>query len=207
MKRIESDWFQLLATIGFAIVLWFAAFFIPWGSFWIKISLSAVLLAALSFNFQKDWQDLHMDGKAVLIGLVSAAALYLIFWAGKIVSTHLFHFAENQIGSIYAKGAGASRWTVALLLFFITGPSEEIYWRGYLQRNLMKRFGSWQGWLMATAVYAGVHIWSFNFMLIGAAAVAGAFWGFLYWRLGCLASVIVSHSVWSAFIFAVCPVP
>jgi len=71
-------------------------------------------------------------------------------------------------------------WVIALLLFFITGPAEEIYWRGYLQKNLMVRFGRWQGWLLATVIYAAVHIWSFNFMLIGAAFVAGAFWGAMY---------------------------
>ena len=96
-------------------------------------------------------------------------------------------------------------WAIALLLFFVTGPSEELYWRGYLQKNLMMRFGQWQGWLLATAIYAAVHIWSFNFMLIGAAAVAGAFWGAMYWRLKNLAPVIISHSVWSAVIFAVFP--
>ena len=106
---------------------------------------------------------------------------------------------------------GGEKWlwnitiAIALLLFFITGPCEELYWRGYLQDNLMKRFGPWQGWVLATAVYAGVHIWSFNFMLIGAAAVAGAFWGAMYWRLKNLAPVIISHSVWSMVIFAVFP--
>ena len=96
-------------------------------------------------------------------------------------------------------------WVIAILLFFVTGPSEELYWRGYLQRNLMVRFGQWQGWLLATTIYAAVHIWSFNFMLIGAAAVAGAFWGAMYWRFKNLTPVIISHSVWSMVIFAVFP--
>ena len=95
--------------------------------------------------------------------------------------------------------------TIALLLFWVTGPSEEIFWRGYLQRSLMERFGRWPGWAAATAIYAGVHIWSFNFMLVGAAAVAGAFWGAMYARLGSLAPVILSHSIWSTVIFAVFP--
>jgi membrane protease YdiL (CAAX protease family) len=42
-------------------------------------------------------------------------------------------------------------------------------------------------------------------MLVGAAAVAGGFWGAMYARSGNLAPVIVSHSVWSAVIFAVFP--
>ena len=208
MRSSGFDRFALLATIVFAFILWSLAFFFPWGSFWIKISLSAASLAALGIYFQKGSNDSFVfDTRAILIGLVSAALLYLIFWAGKVVATGLFPFAEHQIGSIYGKGAGASRWMIALLLLFVTGPCEEIYWRGYLQRKLMQCLGGWQGWLLASAIYAGVHIWSFNFMLIGAAAVAGAFWGALYWRLGRLPALIVSHSLWSAFIFAVLPVP
>ena len=43
-------------------------------------------------------------------------------------------------------------------------------------------------------------------MLILAALVAGAFWGLEYlWRRD-LAAVVVSHSLWSAVIFAVAPV-
>jgi hypothetical protein len=42
-------------------------------------------------------------------------------------------------------------------------------------------------------------------MLIGAAAVAGAFWGAMFWRYKNLMPVIISHSVWSTVIFAVFP--
>jgi len=164
------------------------------------------MLAILSLLLQPiDKKYLKLDGRTVLIGVASAAALYFVFWTGKAVSTTIFSFAQPQIGGIYHKGAGTSMWVIALLLFFITGPSEELYWRGYLQHNLMIRFGKWKGWLLATVIYAGVHIWSFNFMLIGAAAVAGAFWGLMYLRFNNLISVIISHSIWSAVIFAVFP--
>jgi membrane protease YdiL (CAAX protease family) len=42
-------------------------------------------------------------------------------------------------------------------------------------------------------------------MLIGAAAVAGAFWGLLYMKLRRLDTLIICHSLWSACIFAVVP--
>jgi hypothetical protein len=196
----------LAGTVFLAAGLWFVTFALGWTSFWIKISLSAALLAAISIILRPPRrEDFQLTGRAVLLGLLSAAALYFIFWAGKTVSTALFDFAGHQIGGIYHKGTGTSLLTIALLLFFVTGPSEEIFWRGFLQRSLMERFGRWPGWAFATAIYAGVHIWSFNFMLVGAAAVAGAFWGAIYARLGGLAPVIVSHSVWSTVIFAVFP--
>jgi hypothetical protein len=196
----------LAVTVLLAAVLWFITFALQWTSFWIKISLSASLLAGISLILQPvPREELRITPRAVLIGLGSAALLYIVFWAGRAVSMALFDFAGRQIGGIYHKGEGTPLWAIALLLFCVTGPSEEIFWRGYLQRNLMERFGRWPGWAIATAVYAGVHVWSLNFMLVGAAAVAGAFWGSMYAHLGRLSPVIVSHAIWSTVIFAVFP--
>jgi hypothetical protein len=58
---------------------------------------------------------------------------------------------------------------------------------------------------MGTTLYAGVHFWSFNMTLVGAAMVAGAFWGGLYWRYNRLAPVMVSHAVWSDAAFGLFP--
>lgn len=196
----------LIGTVLLAALFWFVTFYLTWASFWIKISFSAATLAILSLLLQPNRKErIRIDARAVALGLASAAILYFIFWTGKAVSELILPFSGGQIGGIYDKGAGTPMWVIALLLFFVTGPSEELYWRGYLQKNLMMRYGQWQGWLLATAIYAAVHIWSFNFMLVGAAAVAGAFWGAMYWRLKNLTPVIISHSVWSAVIFAVFP--
>lgn len=206
MNRQEFRPLPLIGTVFLAALFWFVTFYLTWASFWIKISFSAATLAILSLLLQPNRKEhIRIDARAVALGLASAAILYFIFWTGKAVSELILPFSGGQIGGIYDKGAGTPMWVIALLLFFVTGPSEELYWRGYLQKNLMMRYGQWQGWLLATAIYAAVHIWSFNFMLIGAAAVAGAFWGAMYWRLKNLTPVIISHSVWSALIFAVFP--
>lgn len=206
MNRHEFKPVPLIGTVLLAALFWFVTFYLTWASFWIKISFSAATLAVLSLLLQPNRTErIRIDARAVALGLVSAAILYFIFWAGKAVSEVILPFSGGQIGGIYDKGAGTPMWVIALLLFFVTGPCEELYWRGYLQKNLMMRFGQWQGWLLASAIYAAVHIWSFNFMLVGAAAVAGAFWGAMYWRLKNLTPVIISHSVWSAVIFAVFP--
>ena len=206
MKNERFRPMAILATVLLATLLWCVTFYLTWSTFWIKISFSAAGLAVLSLLLRPiPREKLVFDARALIIGLISAAILYFIFWSAKAISTTLFPFAGQQIGGIYEKGTGTPMWIIALLLFFITGPCEELYWRGYLQDNLMKRFGPWQGWVLATTIYAGVHIWSFNFMLIGAAGVAGAFWGAMYWRLKNLGPVIISHSIWSMVIFAVFP--
>jgi len=201
-------WKSVVATVVLAAVLWFVTFYLSFGVFWFKISASALILAGLSLALQPaKYIRFSLSWRNIGIGLFSAVLLYLIFWAGKTVSEAAFPFAAEQVGSIYGKGEGTSTWVIVLLLFFVTGPCEELYWRRYLQSQLMGRLGGFFGWIAATVLYSGVHLWSGNFMLIGAAGVAGAFWGAMYWRFKDISPVIISHSVWSTFIFAVMPVP
>ena len=195
-----------LILIALAFGLWVVAFAVPAGNFWVKISVSAAILASLSLKWRQGlFPSLRFDARAVLLGLSAAALLYVIFMIGRAVSIELFGFAGAQIGGIYYKGAGTPPWVITLLLFFVTGPSEEIFWRGFLQKGLQDRLGGFKGYVLATALYAGVHICSMNFMLIGAAGVAGAFWGAFYWRTGNLAAAVISHSLWSTVIFAILP--
>ena len=208
MNQYRFAWKPVAATVVIAALLWWMTFYLQFGVFWFKIAFSAFVLAVLSFILQPARvMDFRINWRSIAIGLVSAGLLYLLFWAGKTLSTALLPFAGDQIGAIYDKGEGTPQWVIILLLFFITGPCEEIYWRGYLQRQLMVRFGGAGGWLLATLCYAGVHISSGNFMLTAAAGVAGAFWGIMYWRFKDLSPVIISHCIWSTFIFAVMPVP
>jgi len=206
MSQPEFNRNAVVGTVILAAALWFVTFYLDWGNFWVKISISALVLAGLSARLQADFRSLfRLDGRSVAIGLVSAAALYGVFWVGQALATQLLPFAQDQIGGVYAKGEGTPLWAIALLLLFVTGPSEEIFWRGFLQRQLMQRFGGAGGWALASLVYAGVHLWTLNLMLVGAAAVAGAFWGLLYWKIPNLVPVIVSHALWSTVIFAVFP--
>jgi len=116
--------------------------YLTFSTFWIKITISASSLAALSWWIRPIRKErFHIDARALFFGFISAVALYLIFWAGKEISSVIFPFAERQIGGVYGKGEGVPMWTIFLLLFFITGPCEELYWRGFLQDRLMELSG------------------------------------------------------------------
>ena len=172
-----------------------------------QISLSALCLAVLAIFFG-GWPlpSKDLTGRAILWGLLSALCLYGIFLAGNAVSNALFSFAGNQVDAIYAKGENTPGWTICLLLLFVTSPAEEIFWRGFLQKQLGRYFGDCKGWIIAAVLYAAVHISSLNFMLVGAAGVAGLFWGFMYWRLNNLWPVVISHALWTCLAFAVAPI-
>ena len=187
-----------------AVVCWAITFGWPVGNFWVKIGLSVVAVSLYSLYWQRP--KISFQPRSFLLGLFSAVLLYFIFFVGNKLAPTILPGAKTQVGGIYSLGAGANKILIFLLLFFITGPGEEIFWRGFLQDRLMKRWGNFSGFLVATALYGGVHIFSGNLILILAAFVAGAFWGVLYlWKRDLLAQ-ITSHSLWSAVIFAVAPI-
>jgi len=202
----RTCWWQPVVMVLAAAVLWYFAFAVTWGNFWVKISVSASVLAVVSLLIRPaSLKELRFGPKEILLGLGSAALLYFFFVVCKFISVHLFSFAGDQIGGIYNKGDATPHWIILPMLFFITGPAEELFWRAYLQRELQGLLGGWGGFAVATLCYAGVHISAWNFMLIGAAGVAGLFWGAFFWRFKNLGALVISHSVWSSVIFAVLP--
>jgi membrane protease YdiL (CAAX protease family) len=57
------------------------------------------------------------------------------------------------------------------------GPAEEIFWRGFVQERFCGRYGRAVGYLIASLVYAAIHVFGFNFMLFMASLICGLFWG------------------------------
>lgn len=202
----EREIRAIALTVIAAFALWYFAFQTEVGNFWTRLSLAAATLAASALAltpdrvklFQFRWRD-------IAIGVISALALYGIFWLGKQIAPLILPFATAQISSVYANRAQLDLVWIGLLLFFLVGPSEEIFWRGFVQHQLSERFSAPAALLATTAIYALVHIWTLNLILILAAAGAGLFWGWLYQRAQSLVSVIVSHALWDLLIFVAFP--
>ena len=118
----------------------------------------------------------------------------------------MFSFAEAQVDSIYALKEGSDKWLLGALLFFLIGPAEEIFWRGYVQQLLEERKGKQFALVATSTVYALVHLWSFNFMLIMAALVCALFWGLLYMYHKNLLTLTLSHAMWDLTVFVLFPI-
>ena len=198
---------RLALTVGGAFLLWFVTFAIPVGNFWMKLSASALVLALLGLGSVLNARGrlFQVTVRAIVVGVLSAVLLYVIFWAGKELSVALFPFASREIGNVYVTKTQLSPVAIGLLLFFIMGPAEEIYWRGFVQESLNGRLGKTGGLLLTSGIYALVHIVAFNFMLLVAAAVCGLFWGLLFLREKNLVTVMLSHSLWDVMTFVLFP--
>ncbi len=190
-----------------AFALWYFAFQTEVWNFWVRLAIAASILASSGLFLTPDRTQLfRVRGRDIVIGMASALALYAIFWVGHQLAPRLLPFAADQISSVYAKREQLDLVWIGFLLFFLIGPSEEIFWRGFVQRRLSERLGEPAALLMTTAVYALVHIWTLNLILITAAAVVGLFWGWLYARERSLVSVMLSHALWDVLIFVIFPV-
>ena len=166
---------------------------------------TGITLGGLALTTQPELRKTRIGIKEIILGLGSAAALYGIFHIGDKMSRKIVPNGGQQIDSIYALKRIRPRKELMMRLGLVIGPAEEYFWRGFLQDGLMKKFGKVKGWLLGTAAYGGVHIASGNFTLVGAATIAGGFWGGLYALGFPLGALIVSHIAWDNIIFLIAP--
>lgn len=204
MKRV---WFTLLL----AAVLWsimFSPLTAPYVNFWWMMTGSALTLSVLSSWFNPGWwHRVRLSLPQLFLGVAVAVGLWSIFWIGDKLSTLLFDFARPQVETIYGMKEGESPWLLSLLMLFLIGPAEEIFWRGYVQQQFGERYGSDKAFVVTTVIYAMVHAGSCNFMLTMAALVAGAAWGLLYrFRPQWFAAIILSHALWDVTVFILFPI-
>lgn len=194
---------RLAAAIVIAFLLWFVMFSqwtAPHLNFWWAMTFSACILIVLSRGERIVPSARNLAGG--LLGILIAIVLWCAFWVGDKLSQELFTFARPQVDSIYQMKDGTPSWLIALLLLFIIGPAEELFWRGYVQRTLTQRWTANAGFVVTTLIYTAVHLPSMNFMLIMAAFTCGFCWGLLY-RLfpQHFPAIVLSHALWDAAAF------
>ena len=179
--------------------------------FWWWMSTNLVLMISLSFVFDKEYFNIlkadFKNGqlKKILFGLISAAVLYGVFFLGNYLSRQWFGFAGSGIEGVYNFKGDADLKRIFLLMLLVIGPGEEIFWRGVLQRQFEERQGKVKGYILATILYTGVHVFSGNIMLIVAALVAGLFWGWMYMKYRSVLMNVVSHTAWDIAVFLLFP--
>jgi len=204
----------LWPSIMLAFVLWIVMFVFRPLNFWVMLTFSTSLLAAIAFALGRPLiPSREFTAKNLLLGILLAALLYAIFYVGNqflVLVSRLFPALlpdpAGNIASVYANLGGLSPGLVAFLLFFPIGFGEEIFWRGFVQRRLRGRWSARSAFLLTTLLYTAIHLPTGNPVLILAALTCGLFWGGFYWATGSLVPVLASHMLWDPFIFVILPI-
>ncbi len=203
----------VIASVVIAFILWFIAFNIRPFNFWLLMTINTVMLSAISFYFGGvPCRINEFNARNIAIGILSAALLYGVFWAGHNILimaneyTGLLPQRAENLSSIYANKGNVPPALIGLLLVFPIGFGEEIYWRGFIQKYFQGRRGKWAAFVITVLLYTGVHLPTANPVLILAAFICGIFWSGLYLLVGSLVPVLISHMVWDPFIFIIFPI-
>jgi membrane protease YdiL (CAAX protease family) len=204
MTKIPKDRAFVGGLLG-AFVAFALTFRGPRKQFWNRMTLTGLSLGSLALASRKELRETRIGPKEVAVGLGSAAGLYLIFQVGDRLARVILPNGAAEIDNIYDLQSLGSKWALAARLSMIIGPAEELFWRGLVQKTLMDEYGKPLGTALGVASYGGAHLVTGNVTLIGAATVAGAYWGTLYTAGVPMGALIVSHMAWDVFTFLIAP--
>jgi len=197
----------LSGAILAAFVIWYFLFAVAGTPFWVVIAAATFVLGGGTLIVYRD----TLNGARrtwtafAILGVVSAVLLYGIFAIGNEAVRAILATGAQQVENVYATKAQAQPMLIGLLLLFIIGPGEELFWRGWVQRSLMAKLGPFRGFVVTTLIYIAIHIPAMNLTLVGASAVAGAFWGWMYLRYNHIGPGLVSHALWDVSVFILFP--
>lgn len=171
--------------------------------FWYIFSASLLLL--ISYTILSEELNDHMPFfKYLLFGISSGIILYGIFWCGyQLMDILNLPFTKN-ITKLYNRFSPTLLWHYIVLMLIII-PGEEIFWRGFVQKRILRMTSIPIGVIVSALLYASVHFYSGHWILAFAAFAAGLFWGFLYEWKKSMPLLIVSHLIFDLFLFVLLP--
>jgi CAAX protease family protein len=195
--------------VGTGLVAAYAAFALtfrgPRDQFWQRMTATGLTLGTLALAAEPDLRRTRVRPRDVAIGLGIAAGLYGVFAIGDRMARRIMPNGSRDIDELYALRDLAPAAEIAARLAFVIAPAEELFWRGFVQRRLQRRLGTWPGAAAASAAYGGAHLVTGNLTLLGAANVAGSVWGGLYAAGVPMGALVVSHVAWDLWTFLVAP--
>ena len=165
--------------------------------FWERMTLTGFVLGNLALANEKELRSMRPRMWDVVLGLSSAAVLYGVFQVGDRMARAVMPRGSKEIRDIYALRRIDTPESIAARLGAVIGPAEELFWRGFVQRRA--------GGVAAAAAYGGAHLVTANTTLIGAASVAGIYWGMLRALGMSMPALITSHIAWDIWIFLLAP--
>jgi uncharacterized protein len=138
------------------------------------------------------------------LGIISGVLLFALFWFGQKGLDFLHFPYRSSMNDLYKWFSPSMFWHY-LALILIAVPGEEIFWRGFVQKRILKYTSVKLGIVLSAVMYASVHLYSGQWLLMFAALVAGLFWGGLYTWKRSMPLVIVSHLLFDLLLFVFMP--
>lgn len=171
--------------------------------FWYIFTGSLLILITYAM-FQEAVDDEASFFKYISLGTISGLLLYFVFWLGVQAFDLLNLPFDSTIKKLYRWFAPSLFWQY-LALILVAAPGEELFWRGFVQKRLLRYTGPFKSIIIGALLYSSVHIYSGTLILMLAAFLSGLMWGALYLWKKSMPLVIVSHIIFDIMIFIILP--
>ncbi len=173
--------------------------------FWLMFTISFLLLSVASIRFgnfeAKNFSILNM-----VISILSGLFMYGLFYIGKIGSAILFPNELAEVATLYTMVQPQLNWHY-FALFLIIIPGEELFWRGFIQRNVETKFENKLVVIfISSLLYMSANIYTFNPLFLLATFAGGVVWGTLYMWKRNIVLTIISHTVLNLFLLVLFPI-
>ncbi len=199
---------NLAAAFTFVFASMVALFLLPSAYFIAATFGSMTCMIAATWLTTRYRGLFHPRARTIVFGLVSAVAIYLVFYLGNL-GIETFHplglssSTENSIYSLIASPSNPLYLQVSVLAFDAVGY--ESFFRGVLQTRFEPRFGTASPFLVAL-VDAAIHLLTLNPLWVVTTFIADSCWGLTYRYSRDLTCNTLSHFVWDIVIFIVFPI-
>lgn len=201
MKTLMADRRLILGILIAHLLLFFT--FEDKAVFWYIFTAAMLILISYSI-IHEEIEDNASTFSYLSIGVLSGIGLFGLFWLGSTMIELLNLPFSSQISRLYSRFSPDIFWHY-LVLVLIIAPGEEIFWRGFVQKRLHNHFGVKISIGLSVLLYASVHLYSGEFILVLAAIIAGLAWSTLYAWKRSMPLVIVSHLVFDLLLFVFLP--
>lgn len=201
MKKSLFD-LKLLGGIFFAYLLIYVTFDSN-QVFWYLYTATSLFLISFSIITEKIDSEVPLK-EYVLVGIASGIALFALFFVGNWLITIIPGSLHKQVPVIYKRLSLDLIWHYIVLIFVIV-PGEEIFWRGFIQKRLMRLIGNWGAVVLASAINAAAFFFSGYSILVIAAFVGGLVWGTLFVWKRSMPLLIISHLVFDLLLLMIWP--
>lgn len=180
------------------------------GGLWLRLVPAWGLLALLSVLLMGPDRGrlFAFERRHLWLGVFSALLLYGLVRLGWAALRALFPDVADPLSALslslsppsHEDGADAGSWWPAFLLLLGVAPAEEVYWRGFLQRVLVRQIGPMSGLFLGAGFYALAALW-LGVPTALAAFVVGLVWGWIFLVERSLVPAMISHALWSLLVF------
>lgn len=111
-------------------------------------------------GFLKDIGFYRPEGKTVQLALVASIVLFLVLWGVFLAAgaVEMFHDEASVTGMLRAVGLSTDTVLALIVMAWIkTSLSEELFFRGFLGKRLIRRYGFQAGNLLQAGIFGAVH--------------------------------------------------